>query len=428
MTLAALSLEQAPPITVPFRFFLVAPLFLVLAGGAMLLAGSEAMASRWSPQLLGITHLLTLGFMAMVMCGAMLQLLPVLAGVPVPNPRLTAWAIHLPLLAGSLLLSFALYFSESHLLKWAMTLLAAAFATFLAAAIYSLLRAPSRNASTHTMLLALAALSLTVGLGLTLAAGLAGWAEVPVLALTSLHVGWGLLGWTSLLVIGVAYQVVPMFQLTPAYPRHLTRWLGNTLFALLLLWSIYPLLPEDAADWLAYGAGLGVAACVAIFAAVTLHLQFRRKRRVADITLQFWQVGMLSLLVAIILYLAGQTRTHLTENTSYALVLGMLFIPGFALSVIIGMLYKIAPFLIWFHLQSNMPGKRAPNVKKIIPDSATRWHWRVHVVTLSLLLLSAVWPAPWVYVAGSFMLLEGVLLFTNLYGAWRLYRTIAASA
>ncbi len=427
MTLAALSLEQAPPISVPFRFFLVAPLFLVLAGTALLFAGSEAMASRWSPALLGVTHLLTLGFMAMVMCGAMLQLLPVLAGAPVPNPRLLAWAIHLPLLLGSLLLAYALYFSTTALLNWAMLLLGAAFAAFLAAAIHSLLRAPARNASTHAMLLALVALSLAVGLGLSLAAALAGWAELPLLALAALHVGWALLGWTALLVMGVAYQVVPMFQLTPAYPRSLTRWLGNTLFALLLLWSTQPLLPQGTA-WLARGAGLGVAACVAAFAVMTLRLQFRRKRRVPDITLQFWQVGMLSLLAAIALWLAGQASPRLGENTAYALALGMLFIVGFALSVIIGMLYKIVPFLIWFHLQSNMPGKRVPNVKKIIPDSATRWHWRLHLLTLPLLLLGALWPAPWIYLAGALLLLEGILLFANLYLAWQLYRKVAATA
>lgn len=428
MTLAALSLQQAPPISVPFRFFIAAPLFLVLAACALLLSGSDAMISRWSPALLGITHLLTLGFMAMVMCGAMLQLLPVLAGAPVPKPRLMAWAIHLPLAGGSLLLSYALYFSATHLLTWAMVLLGAAFATFLAAAIRSLLHAPARNASTHAMLLALAALSLAAGLGLTLAAGLAGWADLPLLTLTTLHVGWALLGWTALLVIGIAYQVVPMFQLTPAYPRALTRWLGNTLFALLLIWAAHPLLPENFAAWLATAAELGIAACLALFAGVTLRLQFRRKRRVADITLQFWQVGMYSLLAAVALWLAGQAGTQLAASSWYALMLGVLFIAGFALSLIMGMLYKIVPFLIWFHLQSNMPGKRAPNVKKIIPDSATRWHWHTHLATLAALLLSAVWPAPWVYLAGVLLLLEGMLLFANLYGAWALYRKIASSA
>lgn len=429
MTLAALSLEQAPPITVPFRFFLSAPLFLLLAACALLLSGSDALASRWNPALLGITHLFTLGFMAMVMCGALLQLLPVLAGSPVPKPDMVAWAIHLPLLGGTLLLSYALYFSAPAALVWGMVLLAAAIVTFLAVAIYSLVLAPARNASTQAMLLALVALMVTAGLGLSLAAALAGRLGIPIMTVTNLHAGWGLLGWTFLLVIGVAYQVVPMFQLTPVYPRKLTRWLAVSLFVLLLLWSAHMLLPPVAAHRLAIVSGLGLAAGISIFAGITLKLQWMRKRRVPDITLQFWQVGMISLLAASSLWLGGQVGAHFSESPAYPLLLGMLFIVGFVLSVIIGMLYKVAPFLIWFHLQSNMsPGKRAPNVKQVIPENATRWHWRLHVLTVPVFLFSAIWPAPWVYPAGVLLLLQGVLLFINLYRAWQLYRAIAATA
>ncbi|HEU0188287.1 MAG TPA: hypothetical protein VFR06_10380 [Gallionellaceae bacterium] len=419
MTLATLSLEQAPPITVPFRFFLTAPLFLLLAAIAWLLADSSALASRWSPAVLGITHLLTLGFMAMVMCGAMLQLLPVLAGAPVPNPRLVAWAIHLPLLVGALLLAGGLYFTVTPALALGAGLLALALLTFLLAALYSLLRAPARNASTHAMLLALLALALTLTLGLLLAAGVGGWLGVPLLELTRLHVAWGLLGWTMLLLIGVAYQVVPMFQLTPPYPRWATRWLGGGLFASLLLWSLSQLAAWPRALELA--AGLLVALGLAVFGVLTLHLQRQRRRRVADITLQFWQAGMASLLLAIVLWLCAQASDAVAHSNAYALALGMLLILGLALSVIMGMLYKIAPFLIWFHLQGNAPGKRVPHMKEIVHDDGARWHLRAHLACLPLFLLSAVWPWPWMYAAGSAMLLSGALLLRNLQRAWRLY-------
>lgn len=421
MSMAGLSLEQAPPISVPFRFFLSAPLFLLLAALAWLLADSDALATRWSPAMLGITHLLTLGFMAMTMCGAMLQLLPVLAGAPVPSPRLTAWVIHTPLLGGTLLLSYGLYFSAALPLKFAMVLLTAALSTFLIAAISSLARAPARNASTRAMLLALAALSLTLGLGLLLASGIAGLATLPAVSMTALHAGWGLLGWTALLIIGVAYQVVPMFQLTPVYPRHASRWLAGALFALLLLWSLQFLFSGAVAGWLARLAGIGLALCLAAFAIITLRLQHKRKRRVADITRQFWQLGMLSLLAAVALWLVGQANSALAGSAPFPLALGMLFIIGFALSVIMGMLYKIVPFLLWFHLQGRLPAKQVPHMKAIIADSEARRHWFIHLVCLPLFLLSALWPMPWMYAAGAALLLDSLLLLGNLYRAWQRY-------
>ena len=421
MTLTSLSLEQAPPISVPFRFFICAPLFLLLAGSALLVAGPETLASRWSPALLSITHLLTLGCMSMVMCGAMLQMLPVLAGSPVPNSRLAAWAIHPPLIAGTLLLSSGLYFSIPKLLLLAMPLLAFAFAAFLCIAIYSLARAPARNASTHAMALALAALSLTIGLGLLLATGMIGLLDLPMLPLIALHVNWGLLGWTTLLVMGVTYQVVPMFQLTPLFPRTVTRWLVSILFALLLLWSCHLLLPEPAASIFSLITASGLAACITAFAAITLRLQHKRRRRVPDISMQFWRIGMLSLLTASLLWMAGQISTTLADSTFFSLALGILFIIGFALSVIQGMLYKIVPFLVWFHLQSKLPSKQVPNMKSIISDHAARRHLYAHLATLLLCLASAMWPMPWIYAAGSALLLSGILLLANILRAWNCY-------
>lgn len=42
---------------------------------------------RWSPATLALTHLITLGYLAMIMLGALLQILPVVLGVPVPQVR-----------------------------------------------------------------------------------------------------------------------------------------------------------------------------------------------------------------------------------------------------------------------------------------------------------------------------------------------------
>ena len=76
MPVSGLLFEQAPPVSVPLRFLLTAPWFAVLAGALLAWAGPDALASRWTPALLGVTHLLTLGFMATAMVGALLQILP----------------------------------------------------------------------------------------------------------------------------------------------------------------------------------------------------------------------------------------------------------------------------------------------------------------------------------------------------------------
>lgn len=67
-----LSFDQSPPLAAPLRFFLTAPLFAILAGLTLLASGPDALASRWTPAMLALTHLVAVGFMLQVMLGALL--------------------------------------------------------------------------------------------------------------------------------------------------------------------------------------------------------------------------------------------------------------------------------------------------------------------------------------------------------------------
>lgn len=419
MGLSGLSLEQAPPIFVPLRFFLTAPLFMLLAALLLLAVGPAVFASRWSPPLLALTHLFTLGFMAMVMMGALLQMLPVLAGSPVSQPRLVAGLVHSPLVGGVLLLGGGFLSGRPLLFQLAVVALASSFLVFIVAVARSLLRVSARNATVVAMRYAVAALAVTVTLGLTLGSAFGWQLGLPLLSLTDLHAAWGLLGWVSLLMIGVAYQVVPMFQLTPAYPRPFTRWLVGGLFALLLLWSV----GAWFGGWFALPAVFGLMLGLVLFGAATLYLQTQGKRRRPDVSVQFWRVGMAAMLAAAALWSAGWFLPVLQNHEAYSVVLGILFIFGFAVSAINGMLYKIVPFLVWFHLFSRKDRKGGvPNMKEIIPDQAARRHLFLHLAALLLILAGVAWPAPMVYPAALALGLSAVLLGANLWGAYRVYR------
>ena len=63
----ALSFEQAPPISVPYRFFLTAPVFGAVAGLVLAWFGPVALQSRWSPGALAMTHLIVVDFMLQAM-------------------------------------------------------------------------------------------------------------------------------------------------------------------------------------------------------------------------------------------------------------------------------------------------------------------------------------------------------------------------
>ena len=171
-----------------------------------------------------------------------------------------------------------------------------------------------------------------------------------------------------------------MFQITPDYPRPLIRWLVPAEFAALSAWSAAAMVFSVAQPWL---GGL-LAAGIALFALVTLHLQQRRRRRIADVTLDFWRMAMLALLLALMVW-AGAV---VLGETTPELVLDMLFLIGFAMPVISGMSYKNIPFLIWLHLNNRtfVSATRriaVPNMKQIIPERGRWLHFWVDVAAFT---------------------------------------------
>ena len=98
---ALLSFENAPPFAAPLRFFLTAPAFGVLGGLLLAWVGADIMASRWMPATLALTHLITVGFMLQIMLGALIQILPVVAGANLPRPLLLARVVNIGLSLGA---------------------------------------------------------------------------------------------------------------------------------------------------------------------------------------------------------------------------------------------------------------------------------------------------------------------------------------
>lgn len=97
-----------------------------------------------------------------------------------------------------------------------------------------------------------------------------------------------------MLVIGACYLVVPMFQLTPAYPVWLTRLVPTGLFLVLCLWSLQ-LLPDTGVGQAWQSAVILAGMLLAgLFAVATLWLQSRRRQ--TDTTFVFWRGAMLALL------------------------------------------------------------------------------------------------------------------------------------
>jgi len=432
---AHLTLEQTPPLSVPLRFFLTAPLFGLLAAGLLFYDGPLLLTNRWDSHTLALTHLFTLGFITMVMFGAMLQLMPVLAATPVPHPIWVSTVLHILLTLGTLSLAGGLISGSAFLMQSAIILLGFSFIGFISVIGYCLVRVKGRSAIITGMRLALSALVVTaiLGVGLAMLFGYGMALPMPTV-LTDIHLTWGGIGWIGLLVMGIAYQVVPMFQITPHYPPSVTRRLIPLIFVSLLLWTAFDILAvlDQVPSFvpLLFSGLIGVG--VSLFALATIRLQILRLRKLPDVTLNYWRVGMIGLLLSVVLWFSGVLWPELATQPFYPILLGVLFFVGFVSSVIQGMLYKIVPFLVWLNLQNQQLNiltvvnvKRIPNMKQIISDRQARRQFWVYLMALGLTIAAVLWPSGLSQAASILFMISFLILSYNLYSALWLYRKIS---
>lgn len=427
-----LSLEQAPPISIPMRFFLTAPLFGVAAAMLLLWQGPEMLLSRWSPPTLAMTHLLVLGFLALTMCGALLQMLPVLAGVPVPRVVLVGGLSHLLMVLGTMSLVFGLILLSSPWLKSAVVILGIGFSVYILAVMIALWRVRVPNITVTGMRMALLALLVTLLLGVMLASGLAGWVNLgPPQLYTNTHLVWGILGWVGLLVVGVSFQVVPMFQVTPEYPRWMGSWLPRALLVGLSIWTM--LYVTEVRDRIAGGWSVVWLSILLLgyiwFAVTTLRLQRQRRRKIPDVTLMFWRIGIGAIPICFLVWMLGRLVPAMTAMAEIDLLLGVGMILGAAIALMNGMLYKIVPFLSWFHLQNRQLATmclsvQVPNMKQLLPDHVARRQFWVYVLALVCTLVAIFLPAWFARPAGMLWAISFTLLGLNLLRVMVRYREV----
>ncbi len=379
-----LSLEQAPPLSIPMSFFLTAPLSLAAGGVVVALDSQTVFATRWAPSAAAAVHFGTLGCLAMTMFGALYQMLPVVAGAPVPAVRL-AHGVHAMLVLGTLSLVVGFTRGSTLAFELASALLLLAFLCFLVPAGTAALRAKVKLDTVPGMRLVLPALLTVIGLGLEMAMGRAGHGYVRELARHHLaHVGLGLVCWVGGLIVPISWQVVPMFYLTEPYPRwarlgSLVALGGSTLATLLALFALPP--SSSASNpTLAVACALAPAALVvfALHPALTvLRIRARRRRRVGE-SVRFWLAAM----ATAPLVLAAGVCGFLLDDPRWVELFGWLALVGWATLIVHGMLTRIVPFLAWFHRYSKRIGEPGtPSMRELLPDARARIGLVLHVAT-----------------------------------------------
>jgi hypothetical protein len=405
-----LSLDQAPPITVVLRFFFIGALFGISGGLLMMWAGAETLdpASHYGRMM---THIMTLGVMLSFMLGALFQMLPVIAGVVLHSPLRLAAAVQYPFVLGTLSLLLGFWTNKPWLFIVAGLLLAISLLPLILLLLQRLFQLKNHSASSRGMLIALLSLSVVVGLGLYLTGTLGGILEgLHYSSVKTGHYSFGLFGWIALLIIAISFQSIEMFYVTPPHPPWMRTGLGWGLVLLLTVAAAFTPIYPDA--WL-WGNRL-IALLLITYGGVTFHRLTQRKRPLTDATVWFWRIGLISLIAAMVVVVID-AFIQLPPFGKFH----YLFFAVFGVSVLFAMLYKIIPFLTWFHLNSQ-GYLSAPMMHEVIHPKTAKMHLYIHLATLLVLLLAPVIPTATQFAGVGVAISFGWLLYQIVH-AHRLY-------
>lgn len=383
---AGVSLDQAPPEDIPVRFFLSAPVFGVLAGLIILFAGQDLFISNWSMETIALTHVFTLGWLAMIMMGSFYQMVPVLVGGTVPFISASR-VVHAGFTLGVLFIVSGIYLLNELLIIAASTLLSTSLLFFIVQIAIALFKVKGDRPTVVAMRISIIAFLFTVLLGIYFSGGHASLWDLPDnrIGMTGSHLVLGLFGWVGSLIMGVGFHVIPMFYMTPEFDKK-KAYIILSLYGISLVILPAALLFELGSLFVLIAGGPGAVSLI-LFSFMLFTLIGKRKRKISDTTLRAWKTALVLLPISLLTFIF----IPFIETETILFVFGILFIMGFGLTVTTGMLYKILPFLVWFHRFSLLIGKvKVPLMRDISSDKLAARQVNIFHVSLAILLAGIV--------------------------------------
>lgn len=380
MNFEGLSVDQAPPISAPLRFFLTAPLFGILTGILIFMNNADVLMSRFSPQTIAITHTMVIGFLSFVMFGALVQMLPVLAGVKIAKVQGVTKISHSLIFVGLLMMIFGMLGDIPKMTLVSSVLLGGGFLTLIISMLMAFRSVVHVTASVRAMItsLSFAFIITLIGMHLLSSHGLGKFSSHHLL-FANIHSVWAIFGFAGVLIIGVAFQVLPMFYVAPRFKRFCKQKVVWLITAGLVLWLVLNIFLDSYATI----AKVWIAMFFWAFS-TTVFLKMRSRRRpVSDVTVWYWVSASIFMTLGTFAWVIDD---FLGEK--YIVLVSLLIGGGFILSIMQGMLYKIVPFLIWFHL--NAKGYMSiPTMNDMINKKFAKTQFILFIVSLVGFILSA---------------------------------------
>ena len=384
--MAQASIGKAPGNSAVLPFYATGAVMFFVLCVLMVFSPQSFTQHYFTPHLLTMVHVASLGWGTMIIFGAAHQLLPVICEQDLYSEKMASFVWY-TLTLGMILLTTNFW---NLTVGWVM--IAGGSLIVISATLYlvNVLKTSRINKkySIQKMFLASSAIWLlfTVIVGLLLAINLKfPFFKQSHLEILKLHAHAGFGGWFLQLITGVSTKLVPMFLLGKSSKDYLLKWAFIFQNVGLIL-------------FLADGYFIGVSSRVLIYTAIVLigvifwllylYDTFKnRLRKRIELLMKHAFLSFLALVLSILLLPA----VYFSSGYRWTMLYGTLLFMGWITNIILGKTFKTLPFIIWNDHYKNLSGKvKVPLPKDLYSEKLTIWQFRIFIAAFLVFALGII--------------------------------------
>jgi hypothetical protein len=408
---ASLSTDLAPPFNIIIKYFITAVGAFFLLNILLVFNYSAFSGHHFQPKILALTHIATLGWITMIIFGALFQLIPVVLQVKLFSEilaKIQFWIFTFGVV--TLVYSFWFFLIDLPLTIGA-SLINLAILIFLINVIVTLTRVKEWNITGTYLAAALFYLLITGIVGLMMAVNL--WHPYfskNHLIYLGYHVNIAVIGWVSMVIMGVTFKLISMFTLSHNFSITSGKWAFGFINTGLIGFIILLHLPESNIFYLI--SAIMIVAGIFLFLYQVYIIFKNRLRKKLDSPLKFTFTAYVFLGITT---LSGFSLLFINypASANITLVYGYLIFFGFISMLIIGQMYKIVPFLTWYHKYSRKAGiEKVPMLREMYSEKLAKMEYYFMIAGISGTIVSLLLNINFLLLISFSVMLVSVTFFT----------------
>ena len=401
-----ISTAFAPPFRLVSPFFILA-IFIFTISTLLLFGFNIEYLHNLNSSTLAWVHVFLLGFVMMVIFGAMAQLVPVVLEVGHFAVDLY-YAIYPLLFLGTVLMALGFYFYPI-LLPFGGIIAFISFAIFLLETFLTIMKVKKFNFVIISVIVANLFLLFGLIVGIIISLGYSGIVDVEIHNLLKAHIYLVFVGYVGITIMGMSLVLIPMFWLSHDFSWIYVKSAMTILSIGIIFVTISSIFSVIFLEYLGY-----ILSIVALFLYFyQIYVIYKKRVRLEkdiyfkSIVFSYFCLALALILGLLYLFIPSQ---------NLLLTISWLVFGGYITFVITGHLYKIVPFLVWYERFSPYVGKKkVPMLADLVPEKSSNiqfWLISSSVIIIAFGLFTSI---DEIYKSGvSFLVIGAIFLLKDI--------------